>query len=214
MLLRAAIVVLVVLNAGVAAWWIGGGVAPSRLPPAPTAGGPGLQLASERRAPQPAPATAACVRFGPFADPASRDALRPALAGATLLRPHQAPARQARGWRVHLPPLPSREQASAMAERMRAAGIDDLYVMGDGEEPNSIALGRYGNEQAARRRETELRALGFPALAAPIGSAAARWWLDAQLPPGSDAAAYAALAPSMPLDCQVLAGAAPPGAGG
>ncbi|HTL13941.1 MAG TPA: SPOR domain-containing protein [Thermomonas sp.] len=238
MLLRAAIVFLLVLNLGVAAWWLAGGAArPVLAPPAAVPGVPGLRLAGEApppavpaapaaeaapaspvpapavavaaaaEPPEPSPASApadVCLRYGPFADAAARDALRPALAAALRLVPREAPARPARGWRVYLPPLPTPADAQAMAARMRAAGISDLYVMGAGEEPNSIALGRYGSEDAARRREADLRARGFAARAAPLGAGEPRWWLDVRLPAGADRAALAALGPSAPLDCDRL----------
>ena len=45
-----------------------------------------------------------------------------------------------------------------MAARLRAAGFNDLIVLGEGANANGIALGRYGSEESARRRETELKA--------------------------------------------------------
>ncbi len=91
-----------------------------------------------------------------------------------------------------------------MGERIKAAGIDDWYVMNQGEAANSIALGRYGSEESARRREAELKAKGIPAQAEAIGDSAAQAWLDARLPAGADRATWAAIAPSKPLDCGAL----------
>ncbi len=227
MLLRAAIVVLLVLNIGVAAWWMGGGSAKPFAATAVRADAPSLRLVSEPStkpaapapivaiAPPPStttvPAPAAteavetCLRFGPFADVAARDAANAALtaAGVTAL-PRETKARSARGWRVFLPALASREAATAMAERIKAVGISDLYVMNQGEDANSIALGRFGGEEAARRREAEHKAKGIPAQAAPLGETPAQSWLDARLAAGANRAAIAALAPSKPVDCAGL----------
>jgi hypothetical protein len=88
-----------------------------------------------------------------------------------------------------------------MGERIKAAGIRDWYVMNAGDGANSIALGRYGGEEAARRREAELRAKGIPAQAEPLGSTPAQAWLDARPPATADRAALAAIAPAKAIDC-------------
>lgn len=226
MFLRAAIVFLLVLNIGIAAWWISGGNAAPGPAAAPVpANVPGLRLVSEIPAPQPiaAPApdlaavapvaqaptessgNAQCLRFGPFADGVSRDTARAALSAAGIAAvPQDAAARSGRGWKVHVPSFASREEARAMGERIKAAGISDWYVMNDGGDANSIALGRYGSEDAARRREAELKAKGIPAQAEPLGDTAAQAWLDARLPANANRAALAAIAPSKPLDCAGL----------
>ena len=231
MLLRAAIVFLLVLNIGIAAWWLSGGNAAPGPAAAPVpANVPGLRLVSEIPARQPvaapsppaavsaevsaapaqAPAgetvaAAQCLRFGPFADGPSRDSARSALSAAGIAAvPRDTAARSGRGWKVHVPSFASREEAKAMGERIKAAGISDWYVMNDGGDANSIALGRYGSEEAARRREAELQAKGIPAQAEPLGDTTAQAWLDARLPADANRAALAAIAPSKPVDCASL----------
>ncbi len=88
-----------------------------------------------------------------------------------------------------------------MGEKIKAAGIADWYVMNAGGDANSIALGRYASEDAARRRESELTSKGIPAQAEPLGDTAAQAWLDARLPAAADRAALAAIAPSKAVDC-------------
>ena len=234
MILRAAIVFLLVLNLGIAAWWISGGnAAPVPTPESVPAGVPGLRLVGEAAAPAgattpvpaaPAVATPAgmpveapveaptvpvaaeqCLRFGPFADAAARDAARAALSSAGIAAvPRETAARSSRGWKVHLPPFATREDARAMGEKIKAAGISDWYVMNEGDAANSIALGRYGSEESARRREAELKAKGIPAQAEPLGDTSAQAWLDARLPANVDRAALAAIAPSKSVDCAPL----------
>ncbi|QNP41487.1 SPOR domain-containing protein [Lysobacter solisilvae (ex Woo and Kim 2020)] len=206
MLSRALIVLLCVLNLGVAAWWIAHDPPPPNAAPQVPPGVARLQLVAERApaaaAPQVAATTAAieappapaqttpvqesaaatphCFSFGPFA---SREA---GSAAAAKLKPQvQALATReqasaaARGWRVYLPPLPSPEQAQAIAERIGAAGFSDFLVVREGAEANSIALGRYGSEQAARKRADALNAAGFAAQAVAVGDAAQpAVWLD------------------------------------
>jgi len=230
MILRAAIVFLLVINLGVGAWWMGGGNGTRRPAASATpAGVPGLRLVDEAApaappaapsatagAPASAPATAAapapvaapaapveqCLRFGPFADDAARDAARTALAAAGVeAQPRQTPARPARGWKVHVPAFATREEANAMGEKIKAAGIADWYVMNAGGDANSIALGRYASEDAARRRESELTSKGIPAQAEPLGDTAAQAWLEARLPAAADRAALAAIAPAKAVEC-------------
>jgi hypothetical protein len=195
MLTRASIVLLVVLNLGVASWWA--------LRPAPAAPGatsvsnaPALRLLGEvpvRARVEPiasiaAPATQAtvpgptavahCVTFGPFNDAAAlahaTDWLQPQV---RKLQVREASA-GSRGWRVWLPPLADRDTAQATATRIAAAGFSDYYIVPTGDEANSIALGRYGNAQAAQQHAAALQAAGFEARAEALGATV--HWIDVE----------------------------------
>ena len=231
MLLRATIVILVMLNLGAAAWWllrpvvasatetqavaadaprlrlVGEPVVAIAPAPAPAALLPATPPAQPEVATAVAPATTSevCLRFGPFAETTARDAARAALSavGVSALT-RDSPARSARGWKVAMPALASREEAVAMAERIKAAGISDLYVMNEGADANSIALGRFGSEDAARRREAELRGKGFAAQATALGDTQAQAWLDARLPAATNQASLAGVGPSRGIDCATL----------
>ncbi|MFT4180010.1 MAG: SPOR domain-containing protein [Thermomonas sp.] len=230
MLLRAAIVMLVSLNLGAAAWWLlhppvqatpSVALAPDTptlrllgeaVPVAkPEAAAPAVPEPPAPSIPAPAETidapsqVAVCLRFGPFADAAARDAARNALNGLGInALPRDTAARSARGWKVFLPPQASSEAATAMAERIKAAGVSDLYVMREGADANSIALGRYGSEEAARRRQAELRGKGVEAQAASLDNTPAQAWLDARLPANANRAALGNVAPSRELDCASL----------
>ena len=176
------------------------GLAPN--PSAATAPAAAAAAPVEPAAPAAAPV---CLRFGPFADAAGSDAARAALTDAGVQAiPRQSTARAARGWKVATSPFASREEALAMAERLRAAGVTDLYVMGEGPDANRVALGRYGSEDAARRRQADLRGKGFEALAEPLGGGPVQAWLDARLPPGVEPASLGRIAASRPVDCATL----------
>lgn len=234
---RALLLLLLVLNVGVAAWWL---LRPEPAPvaEAPVPDAPRLHLVGEttavarmpvspaatstsRAAPASAPpaptsiptttpvtTTASalrCVRLGPFA---SDTALAQAQSTLQPLAARMAVATvsaSARGWRVWLPPLADRDAAQAMATRIGAAGFSDYYVVPDGAEANSIALGRYGNEDSARRRQAQLQAAGFAAQAQPLG--AATRWIDIATTAANDDAALRAgsgAAQSRALDCARL----------
>jgi hypothetical protein len=224
---RALIVLLLVLNVGVAAWWA------VRAVPQPPAvvqpeGIARLQLLREMppgarpkpRAPVAPPAVAAtttpvepvavapqCFSFGPYADAAAASAARARLQPLVQRIAPRAQAAPARGWRVYLPRLPTLDAAQAMAQRIAAAGFSDYLVLREGADANSIALGRYGSEGAARERVARLVAAGFPARAEPLPGGSATTWLDVAAAAGFDAARAQALASApqrAPLDCTRL----------
>lgn len=168
------LVLLVVLNLGVAAWWMTRApqtpVAPVELP----AGVERLQLLDETGAAAMAATAGAqrCVQFGPFPDDAllqrARRVLGSLARGADLkLVQTRAPPPQT--WRVVMPPLPDGDQARAVAQRIDAAGFEDFLTIGDGAEADSIALGTYSSLAAARERQADLIAAGFQAQVHPVG---------------------------------------------
>lgn len=226
MLLRAAIVMLLLLNLGAAGWWlfqpparavatadatpslrllrernapdVPARVAAVPVAAAPVADAPTAPLAAEVAAVPPPAAAPICLRFGPFADAAARAAAGDMLLGlgATDLTPHDVPARVGQGWKVFLPAQPSRAAAQALAQQLEAAGVRDLFVMTQGEEANRIALGRFRSEAGARRRQAALQAIGIQARVEPVNATPAQAWLEARLPATADPATLARIAPS------------------
>lgn len=208
MLIRALIVLLLALNLGVAGWWL------LRVPPATPAPEPlppgvaRLQLVGETGSSNTvavapaAPSTPAeptrCVSLGPFANAEAATSARRQLQPLTMrLVARQVYANPPRGWRVFVPPFPSREAVEAAATRAAEAGFSDYFVVREGDEANSLALGRYGNEATARARVATLAAAGLAARAEPIGSGPSTTWLD-----------VAADAAFDPVQAQALTGAA------
>lgn len=229
MTLRASIVLLAVLNLGVAAWWL---LRPDAPPPTAAEAPSGiarLQLLSERPGPRPAPAAAEttaaakpaetaqpavaaipaaverCYSFGPFADAAALAAGQAALrSGAMRLRTRETREGGGRGWRVYLPAAADRAAANANADRLKAAGFTDLLVVGDGTEANSVALGRFSSESRAQQHAQALRTAGFEAKAEPLGEARTASWIDLAAAEAFDAAAArraSGAAQSRSIDC-------------
>jgi len=192
MFARALTVVLVVLNLGVAVWWLSRPAPSPAPPPVSDRGGAELKLLPMPATPTaatPAPvapvvadaasAAVACLRLGPFPD---RGAAQVAQAGLRALLQDAAIVEEpgeAAGYRVLLPPVADRAQAQAIAGRIAAAGFRDFFVLTQGAEANGIALGAYRGRESAERRVAALRAAGFPAeLRAQGAAGASRWWLD------------------------------------
>lgn len=212
MLLRAALVILVMLNLSAAAWWAVG-PHPRAATPAPLHA-PQLQLLEEARPATTPPATGTaappaatglCLRFGPFAGPSARNGARDALLAIGV----EAVAFEDRsgassGWDVFLPAQPSRADAVELAGKLKTQGVDDVFVMNSGDQANRIALGRFSSEAGAHRRAEELRGKGIEAMIEARGSGAPRIWLNARLPTGMDQARVAQIAPSKALDCKLM----------
>ena len=203
MFVRALVILLLVLNLGVAAWWALHSPAPAPAAEEAPLGVARLQLLREAGRPpvvavpepvaaavEPAPppqppvpvsaTTQQCYSFGPFPDTAATNAararLKPLVARSAVRE--QRPAASGKGWRVYLPPQPSLADAQAMAQRITAAGFTDLFVVREGAEANSIALGRYKSEDTAQRRAEALTGAGFPARTEPLGEAKVVSWID------------------------------------
>ncbi len=232
MFARALIVLLIAINLGVAMWWL---LRPDAAAPAAAASPPGvprLQLLSEAKplatsaseaapaapvapaAAQPPPPEPAapnqCFSLGPFADAAALRTAETRLRSQVVrLRAREAAAAPARAYSVMLPPFASRELAQAAADKIKAAGFDDFLLINTGDDANGIALGRYGSQDTAQRRQAALRAAGFDAQIRPVGETAAAGpsWLDVEARADADRArlrqeAGAAQSPS--LDCARL----------
>lgn len=222
MLIRALIVLLIVLNLGVAAWWLTRPEPPPPAAPEIPAGVARLQLVGESEVPVSGPPLAAsrvaapvqaepsqCFSLGPFTSEASAT-LAQQSAQAQLLRPRlrEVPGLSAQGYQVVLPPAADRDTALATAARIGAAGFNDYLVINQGELANGIALGRYRGREAAERRQAELQAAGFPARLQPVGRAGpSQWWLDAGAAAGVDLVALARTASTgtpLPMECTAL----------
>ncbi len=230
MFARALIVLLIAINLGVAMWWL---LRPDAVAPAAAAAPPGvprLQLLSEAKplaASAPAPAAPVapaaeltppptteppnqCFSLGPFADAAAMRAAETRLRPQVVrLRAREEAAAPARAYSVVLPPFASRELAQAAADKIKAAGFDDFLLINTGEDANGIALGRYGSQDTAQRRQAALRAAGFDAQIRPVGEAAGAGpsWLDIEARADADRARLrqaAGAAQSPALDCARL----------
>jgi hypothetical protein len=223
MLIRALIVLLFVLNLGVAAWWITRPTPEPPLPPELPAGVARLQLVDEPQAKTASTSTAtsppavaatpaepqACFSLGPFADTAAANAalekLRPQISSSKL---REVPGVSSSGYRIVLPPAATREEAQANAQRIGAAGFNDFLIINNGDEINSIALGRYRSRESAERRLLALQAAGFPVQMLPAGRAPpSKWWLDVGATAAADSAGWVAQvggAPPQSLDCAAL----------
>lgn len=204
MLIRALVILLLVLNVGVASWWALASGPESSAPTGVLPGVEPLQLVTgtvEPAATTPprdapvapvapvAPKIVQCGSFGGF------DKASAAVAAGKLLQAdgldtgdgsvgvlntavREVPGSAPRSWRVVLPPLSSAEESDTVAKRIAATGFTDYYVIRDGAEANAIALGLFRSESSARQRAKTLSDRGFGAVVKPVGGGPAKHWLD------------------------------------
>lgn len=204
MFLRLLFVLLVTLNIVVGAWMLLGqpylhapaatdpGVSElrllSELPPAPAASvAPAASSAAPEPEPAPpvvakapeAPVPPRCLTLGPFATPHDMQQARNALASLTQrMRSRQEQVAQSRSWWVYLPAAGSRAQALALTQQLAARGLKDYFVVSGGDQPNTISLGLFKDQDNARRRRAAVAAAGFPARITERTETVPQYWLD------------------------------------
>ncbi|MEY2169574.1 MULTISPECIES: SPOR domain-containing protein [unclassified Rhodanobacter] len=199
MFLRLLFVLLIMLNI-VAAAWLLLGQPYAHVPPATDPGVPELHLLSELPAPTttatvadsvaaPAPAPVAadanapaelrCLTLGPFATPHDLQQARSALTPLTRrMRSRQEQVAQSHSWWVYLPAPGSRAQALALTRQLAARGLKDYFVVGGGDQPNTISLGLFRDQDNARKRRNDVTAAGFPARITERTESVPQYWLD------------------------------------
>ena len=199
MFLRLLFVLLSVLNIAVGAWLLLGQPY-SHVRSATDPGVPELQLLSEMPAsgdPSPAPDTPAgqvagashnysCTTLGPFDTPQDLRDARQALGSRVVrMRSRQEQTGQPSAWWVHLPAAATRAQALEQARLLGARNIADYFVVGSGDQANTVSLGLFRDQANARKRVNEVVAAGFPARMSERSENVPEYWLDLMIADGS-----------------------------
>ena len=105
-----------------------------------------------------------CLSLGPFYSPAAAEQARAWVerTGMSYLQTPGEETFKVGDW-VYLPPLDSRDAATARAQELRELGIDDIYVVASDEFRNAIALGLYSTDRGVSQRLEYLQQLGVEA---------------------------------------------------
>ncbi|GLQ47887.1 hypothetical protein GCM10007862_29380 [Dyella lipolytica] len=121
----------------------------------------------------------ACMALGPFATQEdlriARNALGPQV---QRMRARQEQITQTRGWWVHLPPSSSHAAALAQARQLGARNIQDYFVVGSGDDQNTVSLGLFKDPANARKRRDQIVAAGFQAQMSERTETVPEYWLD------------------------------------
>ncbi len=127
----------------------------------------------------PRQATYTCMALGPFATPIDLRNARTALTSqAARMRSRQEQTTQTTGWWVYLPGGGSRDKSLELARRLTAANVGEYFIVGTGDQSNTISLGLFKDPANARRRRDQVVSAGFPAQMSERTEAVPEYWLD------------------------------------
>lgn len=184
---------------------------PIRVPsPVASRSADAVQGAAERPLESPGEPGSACYTIGPLEDGTDIEAIGSWLGAEGLAATLRVDERRevARYW-VYLPPAQDREEADARTEAMRAAGIDDIYVIPRGDMAFAISLGLFSQRASLDRRLQSLERRGFTPSVAPRYRSVTASWYDVRSPADSPlpAPAFSARFPDVELRPAPCAGA-------
>ena len=199
MFLRLLFILLVALNIAVGAWLLLGqpythvgspadpGVAELHLlSEMPASGATSSEFGVQGGATVDAAHSYSCMTLGPFDTPQDLRNARQALSSQVArTRSRQEQASQTTGWWVYLPAAASRAQALEQARQLGAHNISDYFVVGSGDQANTISLGLFKDPANARKRLDELVAAGFTARMGERSESVPEYWLDLVVADGS-----------------------------
>ncbi|TAL88466.1 MAG: SPOR domain-containing protein [Rhodanobacter sp.] len=199
MFLRLLFILLVALNIAVGAWLLLGqpyahvgsptdpGVAELHLlSEIPASGATSAELGVQAGAAADATHSYSCITLGPFDTLQDlRDARQALASQVARTRSRQEQASQAAGWWVYLPAAASRARALEQARQLGAHAISDYFVVGSGDQANTISLGLFRDLANARKRLNEIVAAGFAARMSERGESVPEYWLDLAVADGS-----------------------------
>lgn len=129
-----------------------------------------------------------CQTVGPFDDESDADRVSAALGPRVENITKQFKRRETVvGFMILSRRQGSVAEAQALAKKMQAAGVDDLFVFGEGPSAGLVSLGLYRDEKQARNRQTMLADLDFETELRERSARKAEYWLDVELPPEPEA---------------------------
>ncbi|WP_456412082.1 hypothetical protein [Thiolapillus sp.] len=85
--------------------------------------------------------------------------------------------RETTGYWAMIPALPDAASAEAMLKRLQAAGLEDLWLIRNGELENAISLGLYTEERYAKRHADNVRNMGFEPIVMPKQRKTRVYWV-------------------------------------
>ncbi|EGV50094.1 SPOR domain-containing protein [Candidatus Endoriftia persephone] len=165
-------------------------------PETPTLAAPAPEQKTPKTPPAPPPPARVCMSVGPLDLQSEAEKLRLQLLAKGVKATHRSESVQEQaGFWVLIPPQKSREKAAELVERLKLAGITDLWRFTSGELAHAISLGLFRSMDRAVIRRKAVVAKGFAAEVRPRFREKSRHWLDFsfQGEPPLPAEAWAAL---------------------
>ena len=124
-----------------------------------------------------------CETVGPLMDPDAAGALQAVLEEQGALAGLRTSSREVvSAYWVFLPPQANRQAALDLARTLTGRGLEDLYVLNEGEQRNALSLGLFSEHARAVRRVRQVEALGYaPRIEARFRTQTV-YWLDLVIP--------------------------------
>jgi hypothetical protein len=120
-----------------------------------------------------------CYRLGPFAKAEEIAKLEAALGEMALASARREEAvKTVTGYRVYLPPFPSKEAAEKKRRELTQLGFKDHALLQEEGLENALSLGVFSVEANARNHLRRLAAQGVPAKLLTLEQARTVYWLD------------------------------------
>ena len=105
-----------------------------------------------------------CLRATGFKDAGTADEaarwLRSRKAESVAVRKEKS--QPIKWYRVYMPPLASRREATKLMREIRGRGVRDIGIVGVGSLANAVSFGVYRREDNMRRRVARLKEMGYP----------------------------------------------------
>lgn len=123
-----------------------------------------------------------CIRVGPFADPGESAGLRSELeARFEQVRTRETSSVTNLGYWVNIPPLPTRDEAKIVVEKLKAADAGEFYRVPRGISANAIALGIFRSQTRAENRRKKILELdlGMDVIIELQTKTESHYWLEA-----------------------------------
>jgi len=158
---------------------------------------PAVQLVGQQgSAPRLTAATemAQCQTVGPIKDqPLAMSLMKALKEHAKDIQFRETRDEQTSGYLVLSPDQGSVKQARAFAGKVKAAGINDFYVLPSGDHVGRVSLGYYSKKGEAERHQASLAAAGFDSEMVAKTNQQTAFWLDLETTDVNAVAAVPAL---------------------
>lgn len=181
--MRAALLILLLVNLAYFAWsnWLA--PSQSQLPVSPKVNAPALQLAREASAVKPGGGS--CVTVGPFATTELAARARQTLTDSGYpSTPREESMRVVDGYWVYLEAPTTEAAERRLLERLRRGGIDDARAVGEGSS-RRISLGVFSDDARAAARSERVASLGLLPQIEAREKGKPAIWLDLTLKSGA-----------------------------
>lgn len=131
-----------------------------------------------------------CTRLGPYDTREARQAAQAAILQARVdsALPVQTTETKVSGYYVLLPPAASLDAGKGAVEKLKAAGIKDVWLFRSGELRHAVSLGMFSSRRNAQVQATKIKRKGFPVELRERSKAVDLYWLDVRHGSGVDPA--------------------------